>query len=205
MTRSRDAMHPTRRVGQHRPDSAAESVPRPGDPGAVALPPSGRRRPSWHITDGLLYHLSFTSELLTAHQEAMLAKERGISLTEWRILAVVSSFRRISSKDITRVSSMNKAAVSRGVARLEAEGLVERVVDAVDTRIHWLRLTRGGKSAFAGIRRSVESWTAPIVSALDADEMRVFKKCLARLRARLGDVTGEPRAMSDAFIFRDRD
>lgn len=158
-------------------------------------------RDDWNITHQLLYHLSFTSELIGIRQELMLQKECGLTLSEWRILSVISSFTNIASKDITRVTTLNKVAVSRSLARLTEAGLVERTVSDTDNRLQRLTLTRSGKQRFRKARESFTRWSDALLGGLDAAEIDDLKQSLRKIRRRLGEVTREERALREDFIF----
>lgn len=161
----------------------------------------GINRDSWNITNHLLYHLSFTSELIGIREELMLQEECGIALSEWRILSVMASFKPISSKDITRVTTLNKVAVSRAIARLTREGLIERVAASSDNRMQYLSLTAAGKQKFCKARASVDKWTGSLLNTLEPREIEELKTYLMRLRKRLGEITDEERARNETFIF----
>lgn len=158
-------------------------------------------RDDWNITHQLLYHLSFTSELIGIRQEMLLQEECGLTLSEWRIMSVISSFTPIASKDITRVTTLNKVAVSRALSRLTEEGLIERAVSDSDNRMQYLTLTRVGRQRFRKARESFERWSDSLLGALDSREIKALKQSLMKIRQRLGEVTQEERALSEQFIF----
>lgn len=158
----------------------------------------------WNITHQLLYHLTFTSELIGIRQELMLQHECGLTLSEWRILSVISSFTPIASKDITRVTTLSKVAVSRSLARLTDEGLVLRTMSDADNRMHHLALTRAGKQRFRKARESFGRWSDALLGTLDEAEIGQLKRSLKKIRRRLGEVTSEDRALSEDFIFGDK-
>ena len=159
------------------------------------------RSDPWNITEHLLYHLSFTSELVSSREELMLRQACGLTLTEWRIMTIISSFAPISSKDITRVTTLNKVAVSRTIAKLSGEGLIERVVSATDQRMQYLSLTRAGKQRHRKARENFGKWSDSLLDVLSPKEVRDLKQLLLKLRGRLGEITDDERARSEMFIF----
>jgi DNA-binding MarR family transcriptional regulator len=159
------------------------------------------RRDDWDITQHLLYHLSFTTELIAFREEIVLQEACSLTLSEWRILTVIASFAPISSKDITRVTTLNKVGVSRGIARLTAQGLIERAVSDSDNRMQYLSLTPAGRQRHRKARESFGRWSDSLLGVLGPDEVRQLKQVLMKLRARLGEITDEERAHSEMFIF----
>lgn len=162
------------------------------------------KRDDWNITDQLLYHLTFTSELISSRQGDLLQSSCGLSLYEWRIMSVISSFKPIASKDIAQVTTMNKVAVSRALARLTDEGLIEKTVSKSDNRVQYLSLTRQGRARFGKARDVFEHWTDSLMSGLRPAEVETLKAALMKLRKRLGEVTDDERARNEDFIFGKR-
>lgn len=144
----------------------------------------------WNVSEHLLYHLSFTSELIGLREEAMLKDSCGLGLAEWRVLSLIASFPRISSRDITRVSTLSKVMVSRVLARLADAGLIERIVAEADNRMQYLELTKAGKQIFRQARARFEAWSDSLLEPLDAKEVRLLKQTLTRLRTQLCAMEG---------------
>ncbi|MFZ5618214.1 MAG: MarR family winged helix-turn-helix transcriptional regulator, partial [Pseudomonadota bacterium] len=63
----------------------------------------------------------------------------GLSIPEWRVLAVVSQAPTIAARDVVARTPMDKMAVSRAVASLESKGLIARS-PAADRRVSALKL-----------------------------------------------------------------
>lgn len=153
----------------------------------------------WDITEQAIFHLSFTVELVAIRQEMLLQQSCGLSLSEWRVLALVSSFGTLSSKDITRLTTINKVTLSRTVAKLTAEGLLDRTVSDADSRVQNLALTRLGQRRFLKAKQAFEQWSGDLLSGVDAPQLQQLKQVLHKIRIRLGQITGDERALSDSF------
>lgn len=69
----------------------------------------------------------------------------GLSVHEWRTMAVLNDYEPLSAKEIVARSSMDKVNVSRAIASLKRDGRLERHVDPTDRRRALLRLTGQGK------------------------------------------------------------
>ncbi|MEJ7929477.1 MarR family transcriptional regulator [Ramlibacter sp. AN1015] len=159
------------------------------------------RPDEWNVTHQLLYHLSFTSELIGIQEEVMLQRECALTLSEWRIMSVIASFTPIASKDITKVTTLNKVAVSRSLAKLVGEGLVERTVSDGDSRMQYLALSRAGKQRFRKAQGHFLRWSESLFGALSPAETKALKLSLTKVRRRLAEITDEERALSEEFIF----
>jgi DNA-binding MarR family transcriptional regulator len=156
-------------------------------------------RDDWNITEQAIFHLSFTVELVAIRQEMLLQEACGLNLSEWRVLSLVYSFGTLSSKDITRLTTINKVTLSRTVAKLTAEGLLERTVSDADSRVQNLTLTRTGLRRFHKAREAFEQWSGDLLSSVAAPELQELKAVLGKIRARLGQITGDERALNESF------
>lgn len=163
--------------------------------------PETRVRSDWDITGRLLYHLSFTSDLIGIREEMMFMETCGLTLSQWRVMSVIASIKPVSSKDITKLTTLNKVAVSRTIARLNEDGLIKRTTSSSDSRIQFLSLTVAGKKQFRKARESYEKWTGALFESLSTHDAETLLTLLTELRSRLGDMTGEERARSEEFIF----
>ncbi|MCV6576739.1 MAG: MarR family winged helix-turn-helix transcriptional regulator, partial [Cohaesibacter sp.] len=71
-----------------------------------------------------------------------------LSVSEWRVMAVLAPPQSMSALDIIERSSMNKVNVSRAVARLRKRGYLKQDIDGDDRRRSVLRLTQEGCKVF---------------------------------------------------------
>jgi len=75
---------------------------------------------------------------------------------------------------------------------LEKEGLVERVADPADRRARLVRLTGAGRRAFAAMAVEHERWIVEAFTELSGREMATMAALLARLKAHVRSLEGEP-------------
>lgn len=68
----------------------------------------------------------------------------GISVYEWRTLAHLNQQSHLSVKDIAERANLDRASVTRAVARMEARGFVVKEVDPRDKRLVEIHLTPEG-------------------------------------------------------------
>lgn len=156
-------------------------------------------RDDWNITEQAIFHLSFTVELVAIRQEMLMQESCGLSLSEWRVLSLVSSFGTLSSKEITRLTTINKVTLSRTVAKLTTEGLLDRTVSDADSRVQNLSLTRSGLRRFQRAKAAFEQWSGDLLSEVGSQELQELKQVLRKIRLRLGEITGDERAQNESF------
>jgi DNA-binding MarR family transcriptional regulator len=83
---------------------------------------------------------------------------------------------------------MDKATVSRAVARLLRLGLLTRKPDPRDRRLLALDFTPRGRRAYARLVRLARSWEAWFTDGLDAGDRACLEQLLVKLARRLADV-----------------
>lgn len=108
----------------------------------------------------------------------------GVSVPEWRVLSVIGSQGPISLARLARVLGVDKGWISRTVAALERQKLVDRTPDPADDRMFELTLNARGQALH--LRGSTVSMARQrrLEEALgDRAERDRFYAALARLQA----------------------
>jgi DNA-binding MarR family transcriptional regulator len=88
--------------------------------------------------------MQLADTVLRAASEAYGARF-GVTITEVRLLAVISAHQPVLANEITRRTGLDKGWVSRSLATLLKRGLVRRTSDPEDKRVAPVVLTSGGK------------------------------------------------------------
>jgi DNA-binding MarR family transcriptional regulator len=116
----------------------------------------------------------------------------GLSIAQWRVLAVVGRFGRISPGTVAERTEMDKVKVSRATAALVARGLLDQAADPADGRARLLGLTEAGRAvhqAIIPLARALEGQLAAGLSAAEWESLRHGLRKLAGHVARLEAVT----------------
>ncbi len=82
---------------------------------------------------------------------------------------------------------MAPPTITKAVASLVADGLVEKVTDDADRRVQWARLTPAGRREVQRTRSLREAWLAARLATLDDDDLARLAELLPLLEA----ITGE--------------
>jgi DNA-binding MarR family transcriptional regulator len=131
----------------------------------------------------LPYRLSLLSNTVSEGIATAYRDEHGLSLTEWRVVAILGRFPDLTATDIMARGAMDKVPVSRAVARLEERGLVRRKADSEDRRRLTLRLTARGVKLFNAVVPEALAYERRLLGALDPDETAQFDTLLTKLLA----------------------
>lgn len=105
----------------------------------------------------------------------------GVGITEWRSLAVLAIEPDIPAARVAEVTGMDRAAVSRALAKLQADRLVLHEASSSDTRRKSWRLSRAGTELHARILTVALRRENALLDGLSDDEVRTFNRLTRRL------------------------
>ncbi len=112
----------------------------------------------------------------------------GVTIPEWRVLALLSQHQEISAQMVVDETPLDKVAVSRAVAGLVEKGQVVKSVSEVDKRVTVLSLTISGRTITQEIQKLALSYERDAMSVLSAKEAKTFHEYLDRLITRADDI-----------------
>ncbi|MBA5779372.1 MarR family transcriptional regulator [Stappia sp. F7233] len=144
----------------------------------------------------LPYRLNVLAEVVSQSLSRLYESRFGIAIPEWRIVATLGQYRRMTAKEIGAHSHMHKTKVSRAVAALEAKGLLARTPNDEDMREAFLQLTPRGEDVYKALAPDALAFSDALLDALDADEKAALEIILTRL-------TDRSIALAENFIKSD--
>ncbi|MBK1657076.1 MarR family winged helix-turn-helix transcriptional regulator [Paracraurococcus ruber] len=112
----------------------------------------------------------------------------GLTIPEWRVLAVVGRFGGLSATEVVERTAMDKVKVSRAVRALLDRGLLAREEDAADRRVQRLGMTAAGRRVHAGVVPQARGLEAEWLAPLSTQERATLHALLDRLDARLAEM-----------------
>jgi len=129
----------------------------------------------------LTYRLSRVQAKLNAQASAMLRAHAGLTLSQWRILALVGAAGQTRLSDLARIAALDKGLLSRNLKTLTAEGLVDAKQDDLDQRVQHLTLSKRGQALFEKTLPRMRKRQRGLRSALTTRELDVLYKALDKL------------------------
>lgn len=144
------------------------------------------------LEDFLPYRLSVLSNRLSGAIAESYSRRFGLSIPEWRVIAVLALAPGVSAAEVAERTAMDKVAVSRAVRRLLQNGRIRRETAAGDRRRSMLELTAEGHAVYDCIVPALRSYERELLSALSAAERGQLDALLQRLEAQLPRL-GPPR------------
>ena len=134
------------------------------------------------LADFLPYLLSVTSNAVSRRIADEYETHFGLSIPEWRVMAVLGDAGERTQRDLVGATLMDKVAVNRACKGLEDKALITRSPNARDGRSHHLTLTASGEQTHRRIMAIALDMEARLFSVLDASERARFKDMMERLR-----------------------
>lgn len=129
----------------------------------------------------LPYRLSVISNHISQTIADTYAERFGISITEWRVLAVLGRYPELSANAVAERTAMDKVAVSRAVARLLKTGLIEREMHPVDRRRSVLRLSQAGYGVYDQVVPLALAYERQLLARFDDAERAMLDRLLSEL------------------------
>ncbi len=141
----------------------------------------------------LPYRLSVVTNLVSRAFADRYSAEFGISIPEWRVMAVLGERAPVSSFEVCAATAMDKAKVSRAVSALIAKALVRKAAHPEDQRLLRLSLTAKGRKVYAAIVPRARQLEAELVAGLSGAELAQLEALLDKLQARIETLDATPR------------
>jgi DNA-binding MarR family transcriptional regulator len=141
-------------------------------------------KPTTEETFSVLEFVPYQFALLSSRLSRSLAQtcaDHGLSLSEWRLMAVIASGRSMSASDVTERSTMDAVAVHRAVMSLLRRGFIERISVEGDKRIKQLVVTSSGQEAYEAIVPYARELEDTLLSCLSPAESMALRRMLRRL------------------------
>ena len=133
------------------------------------------------LDDFIPYRLSVTSNLVSDSIARTYESLFGLTIPEWRLIAVIAESDGITQQAIGRQTRMDKVTVSRAAIALVERGLLARRANADDRRSHLLDLTAAGRDLYAVVAPKALDLEQRIFSQFADGEVATFTAMLRRV------------------------
>jgi DNA-binding MarR family transcriptional regulator len=133
------------------------------------------------LEDFLPYRLSITSHTVSTNIARLYEKRFGVSIPEWRVIAILGRFPGLSAVEVAERTLMDKVAVSRAVTKLIKNGRIDRQFADADRRRSILNLSEDGQKVHNEIAPLALEFERNLVEDLSADDYEKFNAILEQL------------------------
>jgi DNA-binding MarR family transcriptional regulator len=142
------------------------------------------RRPKLHLEKFLPYRLSVLSNTVSSAIAAAYFAHFGLSIPEWRVMAILAANPGLSAAEVTARTAMDKVAVSRAVATLIAAGRLRRTTVPADRRRTHLALTPAGVGVYSRVVPVALEYERRLVAPLSRRDRATLDRILRELLGR---------------------
>jgi DNA-binding MarR family transcriptional regulator len=129
----------------------------------------------------LPYRLSILSNTVSQAIAREYQQRFDLSVTEWRVMAVLARFDTLSAREVAQRTAMDKVAVSRALAGLVASGRVIRRMHSDDKRRSVLRLSASGWKIHDAVAPLARAQERKLLALLNAKEQNWLDQILNKL------------------------
>lgn len=127
------------------------------------------------------YRLAVLADEVSREVSAIYTERFELTRHEWRILAVLGGAGEKATKDIGRITTLDKMQVSRAMQQLETRGLIRRREDESDRRNKTVALTTAGRTLYRRIVPLALAREAEILASITPQERQVLDDVMSRL------------------------
>jgi len=132
----------------------------------------------------LPYRLSVLTNVVSSTIAEAYQRRFGLSIPEWRVLAVLARHPGVSAAEVARLTRMDAVAVSRAVARLIAAGRLRRTIARDDRRRSVLAMTATGTAVYREVAPLALGYERELLATLGAAERAALDRALDALTTR---------------------
>jgi DNA-binding MarR family transcriptional regulator len=137
------------------------------------------------------YRLSIASNLVSDVIARAYESLFGLTIPEWRLVAVAAENGGITQQEIGDATRMDKVTVSRAAIALGHRHLIERRPNPTDRRSHLVVLTKDGRRLYAEVAPKALELEAKVLEQLDGAEREALSAMLDRIEAAASEVAPE--------------
>ena len=136
------------------------------------------------LEDFLPYRLSILSNTISTMIAQIYAERFGLSIPEWRVIAILGRFPGLSAVEVAERTLMDKVAVSRAVTKLVKNGRLDRQFADADRRRSILNLSEKGQRVHDEIAPLALQCERDLLQEISEDETEQLRIIMDRLLAR---------------------
>ena len=139
------------------------------------------------LEDFLPYRLAILSHTVSSLIARVYDKRFGLTIPEWRVIAIVGRFPGLSAVEVAERAMLDKVAVSRAVTKLIKAGRIDREFADADRRRSILTLSEDGRKVHDEVAPLALAMEEDLLHGLTEEEIATLNAVIERLlvRARL--------------------
>jgi DNA-binding MarR family transcriptional regulator len=129
----------------------------------------------------LPYRLAVTSHTVSTNIARVYEKRFGVSIPEWRVIAILGRYPGLSAVEVAERTLMDKVAVSRAVTKLVKNGRIDRQFADADRRRSILNLSDEGRKVHNEIAPLALQFERALLQDISDEDYKTFSTILEQL------------------------
>ena len=130
------------------------------------------------------YRLARLSSTVSSTIARAYDREFGLSIPEWRVIAILGRFPGLSAVEVAEQTFLDKVAVSRAVTKLLKSGRIDREFADADRRRSILNLSEKGREVHDRVAKLALDFEKNLLDGLNETDIENFDKVMDKLLAR---------------------
>ena len=130
------------------------------------------------LEEFLPYRLSVSSHTVSTNIARVYEKRFGVSIPEWRVIAILGRYPGLSAVEVADRTLMDKVAVSRAVTRLIKNGRIDRQFADADRRRSILNLSDEGRRVHNEIAPLALQFERELLQDVSDADLATFNRIL---------------------------
>ena len=169
-------------------------------PASIHVPLPPRLDESGQVTiSGLVsFRIHQVANLLARSAAMRYRREHGVSMMEWRAIALLGANAPLSLNELSRLANLDKSQTSRTISALAARRLVLRAADRNDARGVQLSLSAAGRRLYQQLISTARERNLRLLDALTVTERKVLDTLLDKLAVKARELIREERLLDEA-------
>ena len=136
------------------------------------------------LEDFIPYRLAVLSHTVSTTIAKVYEKKFGVSIPEWRVIAILGRFPGLSAVEVADRTMLDKVAVSRAVTKLIKNGRIDRQFADADRRRSILNLSENGRKVHDEIAPLALAFESDLLQGINTEEYEAFNTVVERLLAK---------------------
>jgi len=136
------------------------------------------------LEDFLPYRLAILSHTVSSLIARVYDKRFGLTIPEWRVIAIVGRFPGLSAVEVAERTMLDKVAISRAVTKLIKANRIDRQFADADRRRSILTLSEEGRKVHNEIVPFALEMEQDLLHGLDDEQIQILNTAIERLLAR---------------------
>ena len=140
------------------------------------------------LDEFLPYRLARLSSKVSTTIARAYDKEFGLSIPEWRVIAILGRFPGLSAVEVAEHTFLDKVAVSRAVTKLLKAGRVDRQFADADRRRSILNLSEAGRDVHDRVASLALAFERDLIADLSEEDVATLNRLMDGLLERASDL-----------------